>query len=530
MTFWGYSSGTYYVAAGAVGDGEGSYTLSVVDVTTGDPDDFAAGTGTTGEVRVGGSARGEIEAAGDRDWFKVTLAAGTTYRIDLEGESSESGTLRDPYLRGIHDSNGVLIDGTPTNNGGDGYNSRVYFTPEEAGTYYVAAGASATHEGTYTLSVAEFVEAVDDFAADNSTTGSVAVGGTARGEIEAAGDRDWFEVTLEADRVYRIDLEGLHTRAGTLFDPYLYGVYDSNGVRLAGTTDDHGGVGSNSRVRFTTEEAGTYYVAAGADGTYEGTYKLSVREVANITADFAAGTETSGAVAVGGSVSSRIELRGDRDWFALELDAGKVYRIDLEGRATYAGTLTDPYLYGIHDANGALIADTTDDDGGTGLNSRVEFTLEESGTYYVAAGPWGGGTGSYTLSVADVTETVDDFAAGTGTSGVVEVGGSVTGEIDFRGDRDWFAVMLEADKTYRIDLEGGDTGDGTLDDPYLRGIHDANGDLIAGTTNDDFGNYNSRVTFMAVDAGTYYVAAGATLDISAGTNLGTYTLSVEEVL
>ena len=34
-------------------------------------------------------------------------------------------------------------------------NSRVYFTPEEAATYYVAAGAFGVHIGTYTLSVDE---------------------------------------------------------------------------------------------------------------------------------------------------------------------------------------------------------------------------------------------------------------------------------------------------------------------------------------------------------------------------------------
>ena len=51
----------------------------------------------------------------------------------------------------------------------------------------------------------------DDYASSTSTTGSVAVGGSATGEIETSGDRDWFAVTLEAGRTYRIDLEGLDT-------------------------------------------------------------------------------------------------------------------------------------------------------------------------------------------------------------------------------------------------------------------------------------------------------------------------------
>ena len=85
----------------------------------------------------------------------------------------------------------------------------------------------------------------------------------------------------------------------------------------------------------------------------------------------------------------------------------------------------------------------------------------------------------------------------------------MTGEIEFNGDHDWFAVELKAAKAYRIDLEGSWTGHGNLRDPYLRGVHDANGVLIPGTTNDDDTGLNSRVEFTPDDAGTYYVAAGA---------------------
>ena len=136
----------------------------------------------------------------------------------------------------------------------------------------------------------------------------------------------------------------------------------------------------------------------------------------------------------------------------------------------------------------------------------------------------GTGEGTYTLSVRNFHP--DDFGQTPGTSGAVEVDGSVTGEIEIVGDRDWFAVTLVAGKTYQIDLKGDDTGDVTLDDPYLYGIHNADGGLILGTTDDDGGEgINSRVTFTSVDVGTYYVAAGST-DMTEGA----YTLSVEEVM
>ena len=65
----------------------------------------------------------------------------------------------------------------------------------------------------------------DDYAADASTTGTVAVGGFATGRIEADGDQDWFAVELMAGVDYRIDIRGSHTLAGTLPDPLLVGVW-----------------------------------------------------------------------------------------------------------------------------------------------------------------------------------------------------------------------------------------------------------------------------------------------------------------
>ena len=498
-----------------------------------DGEDLPVDVSTTGQVAVGGSATGNMETAGDRDWFAVELDAGKRYRIDLEGSRTGAGTLINPYLRGIHDSEGVRIAGTTDDGDGVGYNSRVFFRPEDAGTYYVAAGATpygSPHGrggGTYRLSVNEVA---DDFKGTTQTTGRVAVGGSATGEIEFEYDRDWFAVELDAGRHYQIDLEGSDTGAGTQFDPYLRGIHDADGVRIAGTTDDNGGAGNNSRVYFWSEDAGTYYVAAGAGSPYLGTYTLSVTEYPD---DFTGGTGATGAVEVDGSATGEIEFRDDRDWFAVTLEAGSTYRIDLKGVSTGGGTLGDPYLYGIHRADGRRIAGTTDDNGGPGWNydSRVTFTPQEAATYYVEAGAYylaasAERQGTYTLSV---TEIVDDFAVDTGTSGAVEVDGSATGEIDgvqLGGDRDWFAVNLEAGRTYRIDLKGSYTGAGTLGNPFLHGVYDADGVRLARTTNNNVNNTNSnsRVYFSAEEDATYYVAAGAWAD-----GLGTYTLSVRDV-
>ena len=68
---------------------------------------------------------------------------------------------------------------------------------------------------------------------------------------------------------------------------------------------------------------------------------------------------------------------------------------------------------------------------------------------------------------ANVSEGATDLPADTTTTGEVDVGGSVTGNIETFADGDWFAVVLEAGKTYQIDLEGEYGGGGTLEDPFL---------------------------------------------------------------
>ena len=565
LTFTATESGTHYIAAGAWSSRRGTYEVEVTDtspletdgsatnpvipepqeptsefvgpdqdaqqqpetsqaqgeqesVSEGDTD-LRANPDTTGRVVVGGSATGAIGIYRDQDWFAVELEAGKTYRFDLKGSATDDGTLADPSLRGIRDADGETVYNLRGDDRGVGWNSRVYFTADEDGTYFVAAGAdpdAAVGIGTYTLSVTEFT---DDYAADPATTGTVAVGGSATGNIGPPGDEDWFAVVLEAGKTYRFDLEGSRTSDVKLSDPYLRGIYNADGERIANTTDNNSGWASNSRVYFTPNENATYYVAAGAYGTYHGTYILSVAEIPD---DYADGPATTGTVVVGGSVTSEIGPRGDKDWFAVELETGKTYRFDLEGGYSGKGTLVDPYLRGIYDAGGERIANTTDDDSGVGRNSRVYFTPNEDATYYVAAGADGNGVGTYTLSV---TEFTDDYAADPATTGTVAVGSSVEGSIEPPRDEDWFAVVLEAGKTYRFDLEGSQTSDVELSDPYLRGIHDAGGERIANTTDDDGGEgRNSRVYFTPNEDATYYVAAGAYRDFA-----GTYTLSVTEV-
>ena len=529
---------TFHIAVGGAGSATGTYTLSV------ELDDFEQdilGDGQKGLVHEGGAAHGRwqsntgnIESAGDQDWFVVHMEAGVTYQIDLEGTGTNA--LSNPYLRGIYDTAGNLIAGYADDDGGSGLNSRVTFTATEDTYYYVAAGANGDGTGTYALTVTETSRTIpttnnpsDDFAGSTATTGTVTAGGSATGTIEVAHDQDWFAVTLEAGGTYEITLEA------SSFRPYLRGIYNAAGDRLPGTSDSSPSQGG--RVTFTAPEDGTYYVAAGGYRDDTGEYTLSVEVVSDSTTDdFDAERGHVGYIPIhsgSGSATGRIEAAHDQDWFVVLVEPGATYQIDLEGSGSRA--LSNPYLRGIYDQDGTLVPGYADDDSGPGLNSRVTFTATERGSYYLAAGANGDDTGTYTMTVTQISRAVtpapdgvsDDFASTTETTGTVTVGGSATGEIDFGSDQDWFAVTLEAGTTYRMDLMGSRTDDGTLRDPYLRGIHNADGELISDTLANDGGwMTNSRVTFTAPEDGTYYVAAGSYDPFFDGT--GTYTLSVVE--
>ena len=108
---------------------------------------------------VGGSATGSIDRRRP-GLVRGRQPGGRRYRIDLEGSPTGGGTLTNPVsARDLRCEYGDRIDGTTDDDGGEGRNSRLTFTPDEGATYYVSAGDYGNHSffsvGTYTLSVEE---------------------------------------------------------------------------------------------------------------------------------------------------------------------------------------------------------------------------------------------------------------------------------------------------------------------------------------------------------------------------------------
>ena len=234
---------------------------------------------TTGRVEVGASASATIGTATDLDWFEVELEAGTRYQIDMEGADTDRGNLSDPSIYLFNAMGTSLVY---DNDGGVGKNARITYTPTASGTYFVQAVDARANEGTYTLSVIVLgatgvSEADTDFTGNTGTLGRVEVGGSATGSINTSDQQDWFNVYLEGDRTYQIDMEGAPTNRGTLEDPLIFRVRDPGGSFRG--YDDNAGVGKNAKTIYTPTTDGTHSLALTSGDGGEGTYTVSVRDI-----------------------------------------------------------------------------------------------------------------------------------------------------------------------------------------------------------------------------------------------------------
>ena len=487
IAFNASATGSYYLDVGGYSTSlTGSYSVVVTDTTP--VDDYAATMATTGTVAVGGSMSGTVNSNGDRDWFRVSLTAGRSYRFNLNG-----GTLADPTLY-LRDSLGAVL---AYNDDANGNNSELSFVATSSGAFYLDAGGYNSGTGSYTL-LATDTTPDDDYSATTASTGTVAIGGTSTGVIETSADRDWFRVVLSAGVSYQFTLNG-----GTLADPVL-SLRDAAGTQLA-ANDDFNGL--NPQITYTASSSGTFWLDAGGYAATTGSYSIAAVSTtpAPTTDDFLANTSTTGSLAAGTTTTGVINFGGDVDWFRITLSAGSSYRFNLTGN-----TLTDPYLY-LRDATGTTI-DFNDDLAIDNLNSQITFAATATGTYYLDARGYGSATGTYTVAATLISIPVpssDDYAGSAATTGRVAIGGSSSGVINSNADRDWFLVTLQAGRSYRFVVTGS-----TLYNPELY-LRTASGAQIS-YADDSNGSLSAFVDFACTTAGNYYLDVGSSRDVGVG--------------
>lgn len=464
---------------------------------------------------------GILEQASDTDWYRITLNEGASYRFNLKGAPSGSGTLTDPLLN-LRDANGRIV-GTNDDRAAGARESLLEFNAPASGTYFVEARAYSTETGTYRLSVSQTGRG-DDFPRAITTPSTVTPGTPTTGRLESPGDRDWHKLEVSAGTIYDIRLTG-GNGPGQLSDPILR-LQDANGRFITQNNNADGTL--NSALSYTAERSGTIFVDAGAFGNDKtGSYAISVTQRAAPPAEVPGDASTNQRLRISSEgITGTLDQAGDTDWYRIDLAAGTRYTLDLYGQATMDGTLADPLLR-IFDAQGRQVAQN--DDNGTSRNSTINFVPTETGTYYASAEAYAGqGTGTYRLRMIDqgfvLASLGESVAADVTTTEALTESAPVTGAIDMEGDADWYEVALVAGRTYTVSLAGESSGGGTLDDPYLRLYDDAGAEV---TFDDDGGtDFDAELVYTPAADGSFFVSAEAFGDLSTGT----YTLSLSSVV
>ena len=338
---------------------------------------------------------------------------------------------------------------------------------KRAGRHTIAvSGVDASAYGPYTLRVTT-VEAYDG-----------------RALTPGASISDWVDAPRRL--TLRIAEAGVYTidMMSDDFDAYLK--LDGPGVAL---TNDDGGDGTNARINARLVP-GEYTVTTSAYGSerVSGMYRLTVAARATPDAPLSEG----GPLVPGTTVTGLYE--GTAHAYTFSVPARRLVRIDMQSSDM------DSLLH----LSGTGV-DTTDDDGGDGLNARIT-TLLEAGDYSVRADGAVPGAGFYTLTLA-----VEDAPANAG-GGPIAVGRSVDATL-LPGMTDRWTFSVRSAGEYAIDMRSSDI------DSHLKLLRGS--ESIA--TDDDGGdNLDSRIV-QRLAAGDYTIEATAVG--SSGT--GRYRLSLE---
>ena len=480
-----------------LGERASSPSAEVGEPTCGD---LPGDTTTPGRLVVAGAGvEGQHHTSTDVDWYAVSLDAGVDYQFDADPTDPQPRL----YLLKIHDDQGTELRSSaiaPVEGPQNYYQhpnrvNSLPFRTDQAGAYYVSIASPKGGEApdrVYTLSARS-----DDHPADTSTTAVAELGELTRVYLmrtssdpddTATDDVDWVRASLLANVRYHISFDVGKCPQTAVIE----GIHDADGTAIPMTSSSGA---CSASLYFTPTTKADYYIAVTGkgsqfvdqddvddDGRLKGTYHdrypfigadavLVVSLVVNYCtgesldtlrdaltplsepsgADLPAGTSASGRAPIGSSVTGNIESATDRDWFRVRFNGRigeRVYWLELKGADTGDGTLEDPLIVGIYDRQGNYIpyshvlgqSLTWNNDSGQGRNAITDFTAPCAGDYFVAVAGNEGSTGSYTLSVTDITDTSTSIPGQSRTG--EDFAGWGDDRVAFRGDVDFLIGNL----------------------------------------------------------------------------------------
>ena len=238
-------------------------------------------------------------------------------------------------------------------------------------------------------------------------------------------------------------------------------------------------------------------------------YTVVLTDITDSGDDYLGAEETTGTVAVGGSVTGNLEVDNDVDWFKVRLEEGKSYRVRMRGAESGGGTLADPFLaigtlrsisagyYGFGDP-----VLHNDDKSTTEQDSELVVEVGTTHDAYIHAATSGDGTGTYTIEVEEVTTSMGQRAnspatGGPGITGTVQAGETLTATTDGIEDEDGLTGAVFAYQWVRsgADIEGAASSNYTV-----TGDDEGKPIQVRVTFTDDAGNAESLTSYAKLSA------------------------------
>ena len=172
-------SGTYYIKVTGYGPVDTPYILRVRAFT----DTTSRSNAAT--LNINSSASGTIDPEDDDDYFKLELSETTEVAIRASGFLDTVGELQN--------SSGTVIAFNDDGYLPGGWRNFLIQENLDAGTYYVRVSSfSSSSDGPYSV----YAAAITEPGSTTADAQPLVLGGTAGGNIDPAGDEDYFSLTL----------------------------------------------------------------------------------------------------------------------------------------------------------------------------------------------------------------------------------------------------------------------------------------------------------------------------------------------
>ncbi len=477
-------------------------------------------------IHVGSTADGNIDTADDEDYFSFSANSGSTYTIETFLRSLEDSLLE------LRDSNGRRLE--DNDDWGDGTRaSRIEWTAQSSGTYYVVVKGYQDSTGTYliSLSVTSPPESPPDMqgrtAFSSNRDGNVEIyvmnadgssvtrltdneavdrgaswspdGGRIAFESDRDGDYEIYVMNADGSDVTRLTENEAVDRGASWspdggriafysdrdegFEIYVMNADGSDVTRLTDNEAIDGGPSwspDGGRIAFSSLRGESFEIyVMNADGSDQ------TRLTENEELDYSPSWSPDGR-----SIAFTSRRDGNDEIYVMNADGSDQTRLteneEPDSSPDWSPDGRSIAFTSRRDGNYEIYVMNADGSGQTRLTENEEYDSSPS---------WSHRNGGAT---PPVPTTRDDHGNDRSSATAIRMGSIADGNIETTGDVDYFSFSADSGITYTIE-----TFLHSLEDSLLE-LRDSNSRRLA--YNDDWGGGTaSRIEWTAQSSGTYYV-------------------------